>query len=128
MAFTLQATPLRCDVIVGCEDGLLGCIMGCGIPHQTPDSSDALSPIPLSLAQDAAASALDRMVRVATGDAMDVEAEDVIEAAAAAAAAAVATIAAAECADAGIFRAVRVHDAAIMCLGVMMCAVALANS
>jgi hypothetical protein len=128
MTITLQATPLRCDVIVGCEDGLLGCIMGCGIPRQTPDSSDALSPVPLSLAHDAAATALDRMLRVATGDAMDLEAEDVIEAAAAAAAAAAATIAAAECADAGIFRAIRVHDAAIMCLGVMMCAMTLTNS
>ena len=120
--FLLQATPLRCDVIVGCEDGLLGCIMGCGTLHQTRDATNYASlPSHLSLAseaQDAAATALERIVLVATSDAADLEAADAAEAAAAAAAA----IAAAESEVAGVFRAVRVHDAAVMCLGVMKCA------
>jgi hypothetical protein len=96
--------------------------MGCGIPHQTRDATNyASSPSQLSLAseaQDAAATALERIVRVATSDAADLEAA----AAAAAAAASAAAIAAAESEVAGVFRAVRVHDAAVMCLGVMTCA------
>ena len=136
--FTLQATPLRCDVIVGCEDGLLGCIMGCGArnagsdaaachqpaEHEASSSNNDLTashPTAHSVdseAQFAASAALERMIRVATADAAGLEAEEVAQVSAAAAAA----FAAAEEQDAGVFRAVRVHDAAVLCAGVMLCA------
>jgi hypothetical protein len=129
-----QATPLRCDVIVGCEDGLLGCIMGCGgtsvrTDHAASDDRAAKETSshghhsaahatagPANLeARASAAAALERMICVATSDDAALQSEDAVEAAAAA-------VAAAEACDAGVFRAVRVHDAAVLCAGVMSCA------
>jgi len=132
----LQATPRRCDVIVGCEDGLLGCIMGSGGSgsgvscahadaatsddstsdrHETVDArTDA------SDATAAAAAALERIVRAATSDAAELEAEEAAAVAASAAAAAAAAVSAAETQDAGVFRAIRVHDAAVLCVSVML--------
>ena len=133
ITFTVQATPLRCDVIVGCEDGLLGCIMGCGHPS-VPDEHAANEASSFSYhataphctvdsvgseACLAAAAALERMIHVATSDEADLQAEDAVRAASAASAAAAAAILAAEAHDAGVFRAIRVHDAAVLCAGCM---------
>jgi hypothetical protein len=133
IAVTLQATPLRCDVIVGCEDGLLGCILGCGSPsvhgrgpaneassssHHAPSSHRSVDPVGADACL-AAAAALERIIRVVMSDEADLQAEDAAQAASAAAAAAAAAIEAAEAHDAGVFRAIRVHDAAVLCAGVM---------
>ena len=136
-----QATPSRCDVIVGCEDGLLGCIMGSGAPfghsgeeapsnaststHPLTHSGDASPGSAAAQAQTLAAAVLERMVRVSIGDAAVLEEEDEAAAASAAAAAAAAAMAAAEAAVAGVFRAIRGHDAAVLCLGVMSYVIAL---
>ena len=130
----LQATPRRCDVIVGCEDGLLGCIMGSGgsgvsCAHADAATSDDSTSdrygtvdarTDASDATAAAAAALERIVRAATSDAAELEAEEAAAAAASAAAAAAAAVSAAEKQDAGVFRAIRVHDAAVLCVSVML--------
>jgi hypothetical protein len=115
--------------------------MGCGAPnagsdaaachqpaeHEASSSNNDLTashPTAHSVdseAQFAASAALERMIRVATADAAGLEAEEVAQVSAAAAAAA-AAFAAAEEQDSGVFRAVRVHDAAVLCAGVMLCA------
>jgi hypothetical protein len=120
-------------VVVGCEDGLLGCIMGSGVPlphadaatsHDSAGGRDGTegARTDVAAASDAtaaAAAAVESIVRAATGGAAEIEAEQAAEVAAAAAAAAAAAIAAAEAQDAGVFRAIRVHDAAVLCVGVM---------
>jgi hypothetical protein len=127
IAFALQATRLRCDVIIGCEDGLLGCIMGCGIPRgfindAVTEVSGAVTThmVDFSEAKAAASAIVDRMVRVATSVARDTEDEETAQGAAAVS---VQAISAAELRDAGVFRAVRVHNAAVLCVGVMTCAI-----
>ncbi len=110
--------------------------MGCGVPnpgsachhpaeHEASSSNNdatASRTTVHSEAQFFARSALERIIRAATGDAVDLQAEEEAQVSAAAAAAAAAAFAAAEEQDAGVFRAVRVHDAAVLCAGVMLCA------
>ena len=119
-------------MVVGCEDGLLGCIMGSGVPLPHADAANSddsacgrdgteSARTDVAAASDAtaaAAAAVESIVRAATGGAAEIEAEQAAEVAAAAAAAA-AAIEAAEAQDAGVFRAIRVHDAAVLCVGVM---------
>ncbi len=124
-------------MIVGCEDGLLGCILGSGVSSgdsgedslggassSIPRHADCCNSAVAFQARTAAAVVLERMIRNAIGDAAALEEEDDAEVAAAAAAASAAAIAAAEKEEAGFFRAIRVHNAAVLCVGVMSCVVA----